>query len=155
MNKNGISRRKVLAVATASIAGAAISLTGITADASSPSPRIANQNPHHLQDLSKPTGVMVRIELLNPRATPENSFDVLTDASLGKVISLHQDTKIASSYYFDIDVDRRTTTPSDLNFTITLYDKSGKNVGRINIGDRGTAIFKPQQIMFYVSANFS
>lgn len=79
----------------------------------------------------------------------------MTNVPLDEVISVRQSTRIPSSYYFDVEVDRRNTTRSDWNYTINLYNGEGNDVGSITTGDGGTAIFEAQQIMFHISTDFS
>ncbi|MDH5822263.1 hypothetical protein QFW77_04570 [Luteimonas sp. RD2P54] len=155
MKIKGFSRRALLKLIPASVLGLAASSGLLASSRAGERDGQAGDATAVTQDMSKPASVMMRIESLNP-ATPEHlGAHTLQAVPLDERIDLRHQTKMMAPYSFEVAVDERHSTRSDLFLTITIYGEAGHRLQAINIGNGGTAIFKRQGLMFYVSANYS
>lgn len=140
-------RRKLLIGAVAAFPAAALSSTAFASGAADPS---SSKRGLSALPRTKQTGsVSVQVESLDPRIDLAQSVD-LVSTSFDDVVSVRQSTRIPAPYYFAVDVNRNKPLREDWDFTISLYDDDGMDVGRITTSGGGTAIFRDQQLRFRI-----
>jgi|SRR5690554_2409312 len=149
MEKSSLTRRKVLFGAIAALPTIALSSA---AAASNVANSLAGQRglAGDWSSSARNAGsVSVLVESLDPNVGLDRNIDLI-NVHFDEVLSIRHSTKVPSSYYFAVDVNRGWSPRSDGDFTISLYDEVGDYIGHIRTGGGGTAIFTDHKLRFRI-----
>ncbi|KLD73839.1 hypothetical protein XhyaCFBP1156_16145 [Xanthomonas hyacinthi] len=97
-------------------------------------------------------GVSIRIESLDPAIGIEHSADFV-NIPYNQVINIQNSTKIPSSQFIALDVEKPSALPQDWSFKISIYDDLGGDIGSITTGAGGIATFEDQKLRFRIGTD--